>query len=331
MACGLVPDRRWSPRCRWAAGRSALDPLGDVPICHAATMATGQPAPHKAGSPQPRLRAVRDLRQRMRGRAAVPSSPPALPDRQFVAIVRLDAAQPRAPPVRLVAAAQPRGPPSADLSLALPPRATAPALPTHISGVLQSCTVQALLAALAGASLLASEPAFAHGFAGPHMFISTLIIDDPNVADEASRCRPSRSCRSRPTADRCQSSTRLNFEFDKRITENFGFSHQRRLPVAAHARREDRQRLGELLDATLKYKPYVNAEHEFMMSVGVFARLRTHRRDRHQRCGAGQRRQQFHRRRRSTGARASAICRSAGLRAVRAHRRRWATRSPTRN
>ena len=43
-----------------------------------------------------------------------------------------------------------------------------------------------VLASLAGASLLASEPAFAHGFAGPHMFISTLLIDDPNVADEAS-------------------------------------------------------------------------------------------------------------------------------------------------
>ena len=42
------------------------------------------------------------------------------------------------------------------------------------------------LAALAGASLLPLQPVFAHGFAGPHMFISTLLIDDPNVADEAS-------------------------------------------------------------------------------------------------------------------------------------------------
>ena len=36
------------------------------------------------------------------------------------------------------------------------------------------------------ASLISIEPAFAHGYAGPHMFISTLLIDDPNVADEAS-------------------------------------------------------------------------------------------------------------------------------------------------
>ena len=42
------------------------------------------------------------------------------------------------------------------------------------------------LASLAGAYLPAGEPAFAHSFAGPHMFVSTLVIDDPNVADEAS-------------------------------------------------------------------------------------------------------------------------------------------------
>ena len=43
--------------------------------------------------------------------AALLSSPPALPDRQFTAVVLLDAYRPRAPPVRLVFAAQPRGPP----------------------------------------------------------------------------------------------------------------------------------------------------------------------------------------------------------------------------
>jgi hypothetical protein len=38
-----------------------------------------------------------------------------------------------------------------------------------------------LLVTLAGAGLAPVEPLFAHGFAGPHMFISTLLIDDPNV------------------------------------------------------------------------------------------------------------------------------------------------------
>lgn len=39
---------------------------------------------------------------------------------------------------------------------------------------------------LATPAALAAPPALAHGFAGAHMFVSTLIIDDPNVADETS-------------------------------------------------------------------------------------------------------------------------------------------------
>jgi hypothetical protein len=43
--------------------------------------------------------------------AALVSSPPVLPDRQFTAVVLLDSYRPRAPPVLPVSAAQPRGPP----------------------------------------------------------------------------------------------------------------------------------------------------------------------------------------------------------------------------
>jgi hypothetical protein len=51
------------------------------------------------------------------------------------------------------------------------------------------------LIALTGAWLLPLQSVLAHGFAGPHMFINTLLIDDPNVADEAS-VPHSCSCRS---------------------------------------------------------------------------------------------------------------------------------------
>lgn len=49
----------------------------------------------------------------------------------------------------------------------------------------------------AGAALSAT-PAYAHGFAGPHMFISTLIVDDSNVAEDASL--PTLSWLRQPTA-----------------------------------------------------------------------------------------------------------------------------------
>ena len=75
-----------------------------------------------------------------------------------------------------------------------------------------------LLATLAGASLLPIQALFAHGFAGPHMFVSTLIIDDPNVADEASL--PTFSVLPQPNNGGPVSDLyAAAFEFDKRITE----------------------------------------------------------------------------------------------------------------
>jgi hypothetical protein len=57
------------------------------------------------------------------------------------------------------------------------------------------------------------------------MFISTLLIDDPNVSDEASL--PTFSFLPQPNDDGITPKLyELDFEFDKRISENFGFSIQ---------------------------------------------------------------------------------------------------------
>ena len=125
-----------------------------------------------------------------------------------------------------------------------------------------------LLAALAGVSLLPVQPVFAHGFAGPHMFISTLLIDDPKVADEASV--PTFMWLPQPSdTNPAPELYNLDFEFDKRITENFGFSvnggyQWLQTPGAKTANGWQNVEVG------LKYKPFVSAEHEFMVSVGVF-------------------------------------------------------------
>jgi hypothetical protein len=125
-----------------------------------------------------------------------------------------------------------------------------------------------LLVALATASLLPIQPVFAHGFAGPHMFISTLLIDDPNVADEAGV--PTFMWLPQPSdTNSAPALYNLNFEFDKRITEDFGFSladgyQWLRTPGAKTANGLANLEVG------LKYKPFVSAEHEFMLSVGVF-------------------------------------------------------------
>jgi hypothetical protein len=124
-----------------------------------------------------------------------------------------------------------------------------------------------LLATLAVGSIALAGHAHAHGFAGDHMFVSTLLIDDPNVADEASL--PTFSYLPQPTDGGPASNLYgLGFEFDKRITENFGFAINTGYNWLTQPGAKTANGWSNLV-VTLKYKPYVNDEHEFLVSVGV--------------------------------------------------------------
>jgi hypothetical protein len=101
--------------------------------------------------------------------------------------------------------------------------------------------------------------------AGDHLFISTLLIDDPNMADEASL--PTFQSLPNPS-DRGGSTSSLGFEFDKRITENFGFAINEGYTWLQRPGDKTANGWNNIV-VTLKYKPYVNAEHEFLMSIGV--------------------------------------------------------------
>jgi hypothetical protein len=122
-------------------------------------------------------------------------------------------------------------------------------------------------AVLLAGTALSVQPAHAHGVAGAHMFVSTLIIDDPNMADEASL--PTFSYLPQPSGDSgTPALSVLNFEFDKRITDNFGFS----LNSGYQWLRQPGMKTAngwQNLSVGLKYKVYVNPEHEFMLSLGV--------------------------------------------------------------
>ena len=164
-----------------------------------------------------------------------------------------------------------------------------------------------LLAALAAGTVSLGQDAHAHGFAGDHMFISTLLIDDPNVADEASLPTFSYLPQSDGTdsvrgwgSSSTSASPRISASPSTVATTG---STQ---PGAKTANGWNN------LSVALKYKPYVNAPHEFMVSVGVereFARTGCQRVQR--RC-AGQRRQQLNDTDDLSSARGSAISPSAG-------------------
>jgi hypothetical protein len=129
-------------------------------------------------------------------------------------------------------------------------------------------TSRYLLPALSTGALLLAHQAQAHGFAGDHMFVRTLLIDDPNVADEASL--PTFSLEPLPTdGGAAPDLYGLGFEFDKRLTEDFGFAindgyNWLTQPGGGKARTG-----WQNVVITLKDKPYVNAAHEFMLSLGV--------------------------------------------------------------
>jgi hypothetical protein len=84
-------------------------PIGNIPICH--TDGGSEPARQTPGQP-PHDCALCVVCLAHASPPAILPPTPTLPDRRPIAVVRLDAAHPRAPPVQLIAAAQPRGPPS---------------------------------------------------------------------------------------------------------------------------------------------------------------------------------------------------------------------------
>lgn len=127
-----------------------------------------------------------------------------------------------------------------------------------------------LAPAVLAATTLLSAPALAHGIAGPRLFVSTMLIDDPNVADEATVSQFQWMHTGPQDGNGAAPSNLYSdyFEFDKRITENFGFSIDNQYNWLETKDAKGQAGFGDW-EANLKYKVYVSPEHEFMMSVGV--------------------------------------------------------------
>jgi len=132
-----------------------------------------------------------------------------------------------------------------------------------------SSTSFALLAVLAtSSSLVATEPASAHGFAGKRFFPATLATEDPFVADELSL--PTVAYSKQPAGEDSPATRETSFSVDvsKRVTENLGFgfgaTYKRLRPDEG-----DTQRGFDNLAASVKYKFYQNDERETLLSAGI--------------------------------------------------------------
>jgi hypothetical protein len=132
-----------------------------------------------------------------------------------------------------------------------------------------SMSTRLLRASLSGLviALVPLTESIAHEIVGNRFFPATLTIDDPGVNDELSL----------PTVDNFNTGDvppvrqrDISAEFSKRITEDFAISFGSTYtflgpmdPTAAGANGFQN------LDTTFKYRVFKNAEHEFVMSVGL--------------------------------------------------------------
>jgi hypothetical protein len=122
--------------------------------------------------------------------------------------------------------------------------------------------------ALAGGSILAaaSQQANAHAVAGNRVFPVTLTMDDPGVSDEASV--PTFQYQRDDSSGTPTDSYGWNFEYDKTVTQNFGLGVNWGYNLNSVHGGKTAGGFQNLF-LTGKYQTYVNAPHEFIMSVGV--------------------------------------------------------------
>ncbi len=115
---------------------------------------------------------------------------------------------------------------------------------------------------------VASDTAFAHGFAGKRFFPATLATDDPFVADELSFPTVSRRKTAASGDELAMIETSTSVDFTKRITPSFGLgfgaSYLRLSPDGG-----DTVKGADNFAASLKYQFHKNDEHESIAAVGL--------------------------------------------------------------
>lgn len=125
-------------------------------------------------------------------------------------------------------------------------------------------TNRRLAAALAAAGLCAGPAAEAHVIAGDRVFPVTLTFDDPGTADEATL--PQFTWQ--PTAGG-ETDSALQWEYDKTITPNTAIILNHGWNMLTPGMGQKAQTGFENVFLTAKWQAITDAEHEFVVSLGV--------------------------------------------------------------
>jgi hypothetical protein len=123
-----------------------------------------------------------------------------------------------------------------------------PRLASPVAAVLAVCAVQ---------------NASAHAIAGDRVFPVTLTLDDPGVADEITLPQITTQSGAGPS-----SATQAQWEWDKTITPTTALIYNHGYDIATLSGSK-RQTGFENPVITGKWQAYVNAEHEFILSLGL--------------------------------------------------------------
>jgi hypothetical protein len=124
------------------------------------------------------------------------------------------------------------------------------------------------LRAAACCALAVPTAARAHAIAGARVFPVTLTLDDPGVADEATLPQITWQRSGADGGPGPVHETDLDFEYDKRITTDFGLAINDGLDIQDTA--HDKIRMGgENIEVTGKYQVLIDAPHELIFTVGI--------------------------------------------------------------
>ena len=128
----------------------------------------------------------------------------------------------------------------------------------------------AILAPLALASvlLLHARPATAHAVCGSRVFPVTLTLDDPGVADEATLPQVNYQRTGADGGTGPGHDTNVQFEYDKRITDTFGFALNNNWNVNQTNGAKTQTGFDDIV-LTAKYANCIDPDGEFIVGLGV--------------------------------------------------------------